>query len=101
VNLHLWNNLLATDVAEVVGQHMGGVALEPQWQVDEDRLQEVKTQAEDSAVAYLALLPEVVCSSVSVSGETGLDGYFCEAYHQVTHCLSLHQRLVRLTLSGR
>ena len=100
MNLHLWNNLLEADVMKVMGQLMGGVSLQAQWQVEEDCLQQVKTQAEDSAVAYLAVLPEVVCSSVIVSGMTGLDQYFSDAYHQVIAIIATQGMRLTLTLSG-
>ncbi len=53
--------------------------------IEEDKLQSAKVTMESEALAYLSLLPDVLCSSVSVSGQSGLDEYLCDTYNIVSH----------------
>ena len=93
MTLHLLNSLLEADVAMVLRQLVGCQCLVPVLSVQEDLLQDVKTQLEELAVAYLSLLPDGLCSSMSVAGQTGLDQYYCDAYSLVSN---LHIDIARL-----
>lgn len=88
MTLQLFDCLLQSHLSLVVQELMKCQSLMRSGSVQSDMLHSVRLKLEEDTVAYLSLVPDMMCSSITVSGETGLHDYLHNAHSQVKEELS-------------
>lgn len=82
--MQLFDCLLQSDLTLVLQELTNCQSLVKRASVQEHMLHSVKLRLEEDTVAYLSLVPDSLCSSVSVSGETGMTNYLHDGHSQVS-----------------
>ena len=82
-SLQLFDCLLQADVGLVLQELTNCPSLATNNIVPSDSLHSIRLKLEEDTLAYLSLVPDSLCSNTSVTGESGLEGYLCDAHAQV------------------